>query len=60
MSNILRHIARNKCKQAMKDLGMRQFCKRDHARSGSFTFRVDSYFSQNWRDFLPATLKVKK
>lgn len=38
MSNILRHLARNRAKTNMKKIGMRRVCKGD-------------YFCKHWRRF---------
>lgn len=49
MSNILRHLARNRAKEVMKTKGMSKLCKR-----GS------NFFANNWRAYAFPTVLNKK
>lgn len=48
----MRKILRNMAKVNMKKKGMRQICKKNKNR--------ESWFSKNWRDYVPKNRKVRR
>lgn len=48
MSNILRHLARNRAKETMRKKGMIRICSKEGGR-------VSSYFANNWRPYAYTT-----